>query len=61
MPLYEEHQARLDFGYSLADWQVLDPNEKALTIAMRRIHLALENIQAEAQIREAKRNAKTRR
>ena len=60
VPLYEEHEARLERGISLADWGGMDVMERALVVAQRRIRIALENIQAEAQIQHAKRNARKR-
>jgi len=60
VPLYEEHTARLEAGLDLDRWQMLDPFEKALIIAQRRIRLALENLQAEAQIKAAKRKTAKR-
>jgi len=57
VPLYEEHTARLEIGCNLKQWEEMDVTEKALVIAQRRIKIALENIQAEAQIRQAKRNS----
>jgi len=60
VPLYEEHTARLERDIDLDRWQVMDPIEKALIIAQRRIRLALENLQAEAQIKAAKRKSAKR-
>lgn len=60
VPLYEEHTARLESHYSLVEWQSLDVMERALVIAQRRIKISLENIQAEAQIQQAKRNSRKR-
>lgn len=57
VPIYEEHTARLEAGYKLDDWTTLDMMEKALVIAQRRSRIALENIQSDAQIKHAKRNA----
>jgi len=55
VPVYEEHTARLEAGLDLAAWEVMDIFEKALIIAQRRTRIALENLQADAQIRAAKR------
>lgn len=51
----EEHTARLERGLTLADWHRLETGEKALLIANRRIRLAESNLQADAEIRAAKR------
>ena len=61
VPLYEEHSARLNAKYSVREWEAMDVTEKALVIAQRRISVALENIQADAQIKHAKRNTGRRR
>lgn len=61
VPFYEEHEARLERGIGLSAWAEMDPLEKALVIAMRRSRIAQQNLQADAEIRNAKRNAKTGR
>lgn len=61
VPIYEEHTVRLESGYKLNEWTALDVMEKALLVAVRRSRIALENIQADEQIKHAKRNAKRRR
>lgn len=61
VPIYEEHEARLERGIGIDDWMRMDEREKALLIASRRIHLAIHNLQEEAQIRQAQREAKRRR
>lgn len=57
VPLYEEHTARLESGTNLREWEAMDEMEKAIVIAQRRIRMALENLQADAQIKAAKRQA----
>lgn len=52
--VFEEHTARLERDICLEEWQAMDPFEKALIIAQRRIQIALENLQSEAQIKAAK-------
>lgn len=59
VPFYEEHESRLERGINLATWAEMDPLEKALVIAMRRSRIAQQNLQADAEIRKAKSNAKT--
>lgn len=54
VPIFEEQAARLERGFSQEAWLALDPIERALIIAIRRIDNAMKNIQAEAEIREAK-------
>jgi len=54
VPVFEEHTARLERNIRLEEWETMDPFEKALIIAQRRIGIALENLQAEAQIKAAK-------
>lgn len=56
--MHEEHEARLERGIPLATWSAMDVFEKALLIANRRIRIQIKNLQAEAEIRSAKRKAK---
>lgn len=58
VPLHEEHEARLERGIPLKAWSDMDMYEKALLIANRRIRVQIKNLQAEAEIRDAKRKAK---
>jgi len=58
VPLHEEHTARLERGITLDDWSKMELEEKALVIANRRIRIAVDNLQADAEIKSAKRNAK---
>lgn len=55
---YEEHTARLERGFTLTVWEATDPWEKALVVASRRVRLALENLQSDAQIEDAQSKAK---
>ncbi len=54
IPIYEEHEARLERGISLDGWDTMEEFEKALIVASRRIRLAMSNLQEEAQIRKSK-------
>lgn len=54
VPVYEEHLARLERGIDLDTWAEMKVDEKALVIAVRRVTLAMNNLQAEAEIRKAK-------
>ena len=58
VPLYEEHETRLERGYSVETWMNMDEREKALVLAARRIRIAIGNLQEEAQIKQAEKNAK---
>lgn len=58
VPIYEEHEARLERGIPLETWGQMDVDEKALLIANRRIRNQLANLQAEAEIRAQKREAR---
>jgi hypothetical protein len=58
VPIHEEHESRLERGISLKVWSEMDMFEKALLIASRRIRHMVGNLQAEAEIRKAKRDAK---
>lgn len=55
VPIFEETSVRLERGYSIEIWSNLDPMERALMIAQRRIDIAVKNLQAEAEMRDAKR------
>lgn len=62
VPIYEEHITRLERNISIADWYDMPETERALVIALRRVENALKNHQADAEIRQAKREAaKTRK
>lgn len=50
VPIYEEHEARLERGIEVRAWMEMDETEKALIIAARRTHIAIRNLQAEAEI-----------
>lgn len=54
VPPHEEHEARLERGIRLAEWAEMDLFEKALIIANRRIRIAIQNLQADAEIRAAR-------
>lgn len=58
VPSFEEHIARLERGISVKDWYALEPTERAMVVAVRRLDNAMKNHQAEAEIKHAKRNAK---
>ena len=61
VPLYEEHQARLERGIGLDAWNEMAEMEKALIVASRRIKMAIHNLQEEAQIKKSERDAKRKR
>lgn len=54
VPVFEETSARIEKHLTLGQWAALDPMEKALIIAQRRIDNAIRNIQNEAEMRAAK-------
>jgi len=58
VPIFEEHSARLERGYSLEQWYALAPMERAIVIAVRRIDVATKNHQQEAEARHVKRGMK---
>lgn len=57
VPIFEEHSARVERNYKLTEWYELDPIERAMVVAMRRIDIAAKNLQMDAEIRHAKKNA----
>lgn len=60
VPTFEETSARLERGYSVEAWSKMDAMEKAIVIAQRRIDIAVKNLQAEAEMRDAKRRQRTK-
>ena len=60
VPVFEEHEARLERGIGLEAWGAMPLHEKAMLIALRRTNIALQNLQNEAEIRDAERKAKRR-
>ena len=48
----------MDAHITLADWRKMELEERALVVAHRRIHIANENLQADAEIRQARRQAR---
>ena len=58
VPIFEEHQAREEKGIKMKDWYAMEPMERAIVIAVRRIENAAKNHQAEAEIRDARRKQK---
>lgn len=58
VPIFEEQSARLERGYSVQEWLDLDPTERALIVAIRRIDNSMKNIQAEAEIAASKKGLK---
>ena len=58
VPVFEEHSARLERGISVRAWMEMDETEKALILARRRISIQMQNLQTEAELAKAKREAK---
>lgn len=58
VPVQEEHEARLAYGIRLDNWMQMDVMEKALIVASRRNQIAMRNINSEAEINMAEREAK---
>lgn len=58
VPLFEEHSTRMERNYTLDQWYALDPMERAMAVAHRRLDIASKNLQVEAEIRDSKRKAK---
>lgn len=58
VPLFEEQIARLERGYTVEAWLSLDPMERAMVVAVRRIDNATKSIQAEAEIKQANKKRK---
>lgn len=58
VPIFEEQAARLERNYTLQQWADLEPMEKAIVIAVRRIDMAAKNLQIEAEIKKANHDMK---
>lgn len=61
VPIQEEHEARLERGIGISAWMEMDPMEKALLIATRRVRFAMDNLNAEAQVKQAEKNMRKRK
>lgn len=59
--IYEENVARHEAGILIDDWMAMGRTDKAMTIAIRRIKIASENLNGEAQVKAAKRKANQKR
>lgn len=58
VPFFEEHTARLERGHSLESWYVLQPMERALIVAQRRLDHAMKAHQNQAEAKRMKQQAK---
>ena len=58
VPVQEEHEARLERNIGLDDWGRMVMMEKALIIANRRIRIAIQNLNNEAEIKKMERESK---
>jgi hypothetical protein len=58
VPAFEEHDARLARGIRLEEWSAMSRLEKAFLIAHWRIKNAMQNLQSEAEIRQARQDAR---
>lgn len=61
VPIFEEHQARLERGYSLEAWYALPYMERALVVAARRLDQASKGHQNDAEIAKMKRDSKAKK
>jgi hypothetical protein len=53
VPVFEEHEARLEAQYEMDKWYDLSPMERAFIVAHRRLRIAMKNLQSEAEIRKS--------
>ena len=58
VPIFEEQSARLERGFSIQSWIDMDPIERAMIVAIRRIDNSMKNIQADAEIAASKKGSK---
>jgi hypothetical protein len=57
VPILEEHTARVERNIGLNKWAKMDVTEKALIIALRRLNMAMKNLQSEAEIVSAEKKS----
>lgn len=57
VPIFEEHETRTEIGKSIDEWYAMTHMERAFSVAQRRVRNAMKNLQAEAEIRQAKKEA----
>ena len=55
IPVFEEHDVRIDNKMSLTEWDKLPYMERVILVAMTRTRRAMSNLQSEAEIRNADR------
>ena len=53
VPLFEEHEIRIENKMSLEDWDKIPYMERAIIIAVSRTKRAITNLQSEAEIRDS--------
>lgn len=58
VPLFEEQENRLEQHIELDTWASMSSTEKALIVAMRRIRIAMHNLQSEAEIKNSEKKPK---
>jgi hypothetical protein len=42
---FEEHNTRLEAGYTLREWHDLEPRERAAEVAMHRLRVKIQQVQ----------------
>lgn len=61
VPIFEEHSTRIERGRSVEEWYALPRMERAMMIAVRRINVSMQNLNAEAEIEAARRKSSSAR
>ena len=57
VPIFEEHTARMERGYSIEAWYSLNPMERAIAVAQKRLENSMKNLQGEAEAKHAKKQS----
>ena len=57
IPVFEEHDVRIENRMTLAEWDELPYMERVIIIAVSRTKRAMSNLQAEAEARDIKRKS----
>lgn len=61
VPVYEEHDIRIENKMSLEEWDKLPYMERAIIVAVSRVKRAMNNLHSEAEIRESESKSKGRK
>lgn len=58
VPIFEEHSVRVERGHTLESWYALQPMERAIMVAQKRIENSMKNHYSEAEANKMRNDAK---